>query len=751
MKVITFPRNNERFYYADIGQLKCSIRAVWIRLHEAVIFLLLMFYAASCELLAAQKVPVRSEFDWSAPAVNTVSDVPKPAELHDNSDDPVQQQPDTSSLVVSAVQPDPEGNNWQKKVIFDFGKHGAGSTPGQTKQAVTTRGVPGPDTDSVSRVMAKSTPPGVRQATISSQTAASESGVENPAPRSVKKKRVGLKFAFPLKVSGVYSGLVQWDESQKNDIESVRYLNQLNLALNSYIWKPWFALLDGNIGFNVEKYDNRDLPDTKNQFVTGNANLNVFPRSRFPFSAFIEKTENKNELQTNGLDYDLFRVYLDQKYRDETGRHYFSANLEHRKRESDHDGSERTDQLKTDYQVNLDDHRILLGIDGYKSRNNFLNTKSKMINMLGRHTLLGKRNASVESMMTYVDLSTDFINRKRDIATGQVSSFVRWRPESRDQWQFTGSARLSSNDLKTRGGAIGSSQKLETIAINTAATYQYSDSVTFRGGMSAIDARRKDSDRFIHSQNLGVSYRPLEVSLGEAAYNWSTSSQMQNRSVEGEGEQSVNWSFTHGISRMLNFSSSDLHLSFSQAGRVSYSSEVDQREQIDHTALLNWSKGVSRSRTDFRITYSDSRSLELDPSTYQLLNVQLDKHYAVDRDTDWTASITIQGIRQQPAGPDEGTLVDVFSNGSFLYRKSNFFGLPRLHFNAELELISNGLTPDRYDIETNIIRGDEEQRLRAEFRYRVGKMNLHFITRILRIDGDVDKSVQFQLSRTLGN
>ena len=67
-----------------------------------------------------------------------------------------------------------------------------------------------------------------------------------------------------------------------------------------------------------------------------------------------------------------------------------------------------------------------------------------------------------------------------------------------------------------------------------------------------------------------------------------------------------------------------------------------------------------------------------------------------------------------------------------------------------LELVSHGLTPSRYDPVQRDNAAEDEGRLRTEFVYSIGKMSLFFTTLVTYLDGDVDKTFQIQVRRSLG-
>ena len=91
--------------------------------------------------------------------------------------------------------------------------------------------------------------------------------------------------------------------------------------------------------------------------------------------------------------------------------------------------------------------------------------------------------------------------------------------------------------------------------------------------------------------------------------------------------------------------------------------------------------------------------------------------------------------------------VNVLVNGSFVYRRGYLFNIPQLNFQAQLELHSRGLTPDKYSSDRENSSGNEEARLRTELRYSVGMLKVDLVALVARQRGHLNKSIRLQLNR----
>ena len=129
-----------------------------------------------------------------------------------------------------------------------------------------------------------------------------------------------------------------------------------------------------------------------------------------------------------------------------------------------------------------------------------------------------------------------------------------------------------------------------------------------------------------------------------------------------------------------------------------------------------------------------------------MLNIQYIKDKAISRDAAVTGNLTLQVSRHDNS---DDSIVDVVMNGVIGYKKAYLFSLPNLSMDLELNVVSHGLTPSH----DNLARRDSEDlgHVRARFIYSIGKLDLFLTSYVTYLDGDLEKTFQFQINRIVGS
>jgi hypothetical protein len=105
------------------------------------------------------------------------------------------------------------------------------------------------------------------------------------------------------------------------------------IAGSSYIWRPWFAVTSGQLNLTLNETDNSGQPTTESEFITGDAQLSLFPTSRFPFSIYYIESRNQFDDPVFDSDVETREYGFRQLYRSFDGRHNYRAEYENNQRE----------------------------------------------------------------------------------------------------------------------------------------------------------------------------------------------------------------------------------------------------------------------------------------------------------------------------------------------------------------------------------------------------------------------------------
>ena len=97
----------------------------------------------------------------------------------------------------------------------------------------------------------------------------------------------------PLRLWGELSTTYRLREAGSSESRSTNWRNTGTISASSYLWKPWFALVNGSLSLSVDENDTEGQPETGDEFTDGNLRFDLFPSSRFPFAAYYNQSRNE--------------------------------------------------------------------------------------------------------------------------------------------------------------------------------------------------------------------------------------------------------------------------------------------------------------------------------------------------------------------------------------------------------------------------------------------------------------------------
>jgi hypothetical protein len=475
-------------------------------------------------------------------------------------------------------------------------------------------------------------------------------------------------------------------------------------------------------------------------------NLSVFPGSRFPGVLHYEKNLSDTNLEEIETDTNTSRYGYRQQYRDPSGTQRLDLSVERSHRSSSSDGDDLSQLLKFDFSKSYKYQKINVSSESNTRRNRQQNTRSRDSDLVARHTVSRFKGLSVESVMSLVDVEDKNGDSSREIQANQLSSFGTWRSERLNSLLVSGSLRMAS--LTNREIDV-SNVELDSLAAKLAVNFDVAENVRFKGGLNASTNKNSvDRTRFV-SESASLSYNPTDFELGKTRYSYGVSTAFSNRATDGDSEQRYSASFTHSLNRTLTLSeNSSMWLSFDESFGTSHPTDEEKAQRITHAVNANWRGGTSKGVSMLRLTLNDSRSFGKEETAFQMANLQFNKEASIGRDRSVNGNMTIQASRQEMEG---NTTLDVIANGIIGYRQRYLFNIPRFAMSLDLELVSHGLTPDKYTRVKKDTAADDEGRLRTQFLYSIGKISLSLTSLIVYRDGEWDRAIQLQLNRSMGS
>jgi len=531
--------------------------------------------------------------------------------------------------------------------------------------------------------------------------------------------------------------------------EQTWQLGSINrLGLSSYLWQPWFATVDGNI--EVSQINTFAETDSNSLVLGGGARVNLFPRSRFPFTAFFDITDSRSELESTfaeDLQTRQTRYGVTQQYRPLSHNATYSATLQRVEETGTGDDFEQTSNfadLRMTYR--LDKHNFDASVNVEQTSQN--QPDVDLLDMVSNlnHSYRPSDEISIQNFASLSRNTTESGSNDVEFTNGQLSSFVVWTPRD-SKLQVTGNGRFNYSTSST-GPA---STTVHTSSGNVTASYEVTPALRVTGTVDGT-VFGGDASATTLGQSVTASYSPPSIPLGEHQYTYFASTGASNRNSSIEGSvRTANLALGHSVARFLPLSADgafSLAYSLSQSGTANYDTLSGNTLTLTHSGSTTLSHSVDGARSSLQFDVRDSRDVAGDTnvggaSEIQTVTAQALHDRRFGRYATLTASANVSWTRQSLV--DGGSSTFPSTTLSVGYRHSRFFGVRRLRFSSELSTISDSLS--------FFTAGDQNIReidFQNKLEYSIGRVEARLEATARESNGRINSFVFFTLTRRIG-
>jgi hypothetical protein len=586
------------------------------------------------------------------------------------------------------------------------------------------------------------------------------------------------------------SGFVSYDLRTGHAAGETKSTSQLvttSLSARSYIYQPWFATVNGTLGVTMGRsrvaIDEIAAQDpfafqasqaSTDRFVTGNARLDLFPVSRFPFEVHVERGDSRVELASS-LDFRTQNIGFSQRYQPPSRAYSLSASFD--RREQTAAGIRDTqNQLVSDFATQWKYHELSLGLSYDQAQRQANNEQTQFLSLVGRHQYSPGGALSVNTTVNWSQTEEQLATFPFDVSLLQLASVGLWHRDG-SNLTLTGSVRglllrsnLSDRALDTFGLTLGAAYELNKNTRLTAAASATSTDTNGARGQSVsgsvgagwqadtIEVKSFHYDVFA-SSNAGASV----FSFSDAGISTATTRDTGfTISGHDETQTTLGVQLGHTLSRSWPITpQSALGLNGGQTLAVSQNrsshSEPGSIPNSSRTLLQNiaatWNVADAGRSALARASYSDSMELGGSQSRFQLANFQLSGNFSFDRSRTLGGDLTLQRVTQRSGnlqqldvlGPRTGSAA---ASGEITYRQQRLFGLPRLRFTSRLRLAQDVLK----QAGTFITIPDRETRLwENRLDWLVGRLETQLMFRISEVDGKRRNFLMLRMQRSFGD
>lgn len=561
------------------------------------------------------------------------------------------------------------------------------------------------------------------------------------------------RSSSPVRVWGDISFLYRNRDVDGGARTATQSLNTARINASSYIWRPWFATMDGGLTFFDDRNKTSGQGSVESDFLTGNLRFSLFPGSRFPFQ--FSYNESRNQLDSNFFEREtVTKEYtVSQQYRSRNKRNNYRAKLRQNEREVTGVDSTSFESLFLSSGHSFTNQSLNTEILLDSAENASRDQQAESYSVTGRHAYSGGSNLSVENLVSTSRVENSFLQSESDTDTAQISSLLLWRPGGRNDMRLTGGLRLSElavNDRSQTGpAAIQQSQaESSTANINQSFVYNYSERLLLSQSASASLIESGIEEEFFASESLAINYSSDRLMLDAGDYGWSVGSSFNNQHGDVESTQSLSNRFSHSLSS--DFSVRDqyqLRTNMTQSlGQTSRTEQQDQKS-LNHAFSVTWSESSTNDRSLIRFSVSDSRTLDDTENTFRLINLQYSGFLRFSRYANLTGDITLQKSIQVNENDRRESMV---RNGQLQFIRNRLFQLPRLQFRSTLRLSQRQSENERF-LANLRDDTDSESSWENALQYRIGRLEAEMKLDYIKRDGIVDRLFRIQLTRSFGD
>ena len=546
-----------------------------------------------------------------------------------------------------------------------------------------------------------------------------------------------------------------------NDLREHAGIFRLNAL--TYLYEPWFAIVEGGFGFDFRRTD-RDTDDTDSDNFTGDALLRLFPRSSFPFEAFVEHTDSRSDSDLAGLDVERTRYGFMQRYNTPDGAasrfRYEHTDLVNDTRGANNLNDRRkdvADLVQASFSKNIGAHNIYF--DSNLNRIDRKDASERIETLFSslRHSYNPSPALSTEDMLTYN--STELEQETSDTKTGllQLNSFGFWRPETvrplRVNATFRALGRKTESNSETNRAHTGTG--------TLGATYEWSPRWIFDGSAGITGTDTGDDRQVSTFQAASANYNSEQFMLGGFESSWFAQFDLRNNTDEDGSLQGAGAQTGYSLRRAL-FPGQITSLMFDGSQSISYVADTDSfnSQRLLSFLSLTWNSRSATSSRLLRISANDSRTYaggdraaEVE-GDFQLVNLQASLDRRLNMTSSLSGNLTMQATRNSRSGDlasadtENGEWIPTASM-DLSYFNTMAFGVPRLTFRSTLRFVSDSYLPVIDSPDT--VNGRDDKRWENRLEYTIGRVQLRAIGQISEIRDKRQTFVLFQVRRLFGD
>jgi hypothetical protein len=545
------------------------------------------------------------------------------------------------------------------------------------------------------------------------------------------------------------------------------YEQKLGLGLNlgaqlrTFIWQPWFANVRGTLGSSLYSSRNagNDIPvyNTTTAYNSGEVDLDVLQKSRFPFRANYFRKDNRQTALFGGTPYEMqnWGYTLIQAYTSQNRRLVSSANW----------GTStitglgispsisRSGGVNADYQ--LTQYQSLTVAGSHISTTEQYIGQDLIFDAIGathyyrpNNVFAIASNATATRSVSDVGMGTAAME-EADSRSRQFTSYASWRPE-KSPLTVTASIRFMRYGSTFNGMNANPNVFFNSSNFNLGANYLFSPLIRLYGVVNVQDISGIQTTtvtggvtaarRFFASTKV-AGYR-YSGAIGGGVTSQSTNvNGAQNQTQTNTQSQSLNLYLTHALDKGERIGHGTLTKNLNQTLSTNQTSNGYSMTRLTTNGTISLTNSLPNLSQTLSLMASDSRNVGGKLNVFQMVNLQASSTENLNTRESLYGNMTVQVINTEYAGTQ--TAVRVSPRASLGYHNLRAFNIRHLDFMSDLELADTNIHP-------SLLPGYQDMQTRTwdnNFKYAVGRLIVMLNTRVATIGGANTSYLQFSVTR----
>lgn len=486
-------------------------------------------------------------------------------------------------------------------------------------------------------------------------------------------------YSASLNLAGNISYNYMSTTPSSGDTTSTQYITGA-LSGGSYIWQPWFVVWGGSLALSQTTSGS-----TQSNTGTGDINLNILPRSRFPLDLGYSVTNSS--VQSPSTDASPFGYGVNTRSQQFKIRESYTSyggmnlnawyNMAQWSTDSASQNDVTTDSMGMWLGQRLTDQNLQFTANSFTTKTEGTGRSNNSTTMTMNHDFAPGPEFSVNTLVSKVDTKNTDIKTTESSNLNASSNFY-WRPDYRPL-SMSGGVRFGESSL--------ASGKNQDVNVFIGGSYTLSRSLRANANVTGSMRESAGGGRTASStQSLGLNYSGDTIYLGKIAYHWSAGGNASNQVNTGTSNVpdalTVSGNFSHDGQRSWSLSERS-RINFSLGQGVNLAENFNTSiltKGLSHSARLGWNTSDDESTTSSWLSFTDSRTIS-DPVTgTQMASAQFSRTQNVSRLSSLQGNLNLTASR-----PIGGSFTKT-AGGNAEYQHSRLFGIYSLRFRSTLDL-----------------------------------------------------------------